>query len=74
MFPLLTLLPPEIPPPPNSSPLAYALYAMRNGFATADQVWLCRDSEETARNEKRRMDWETRFKVLGPRPEAEGLK
>lgn len=63
--------PPALPPPPSSSPLVLACWRLSHcrKSMTVNDWWALREAEQDARNRVRRADWETRFKVLGPRPQ-----
>lgn len=71
IIPGMAYFPPPPPPPIEAGALQNAMYTQRwfPRSITVDQVWLLRDQEQDWRNEDRRKDWETRFKVLGPRPQ-----
>lgn len=59
--------PPAPPFDRNAVTLDAARYAEQWGRPTLEQQWLLRRHAEAERNKARRLDWETRFKVLGPR-------
>jgi len=66
-LPYYTPIPP--PPFPWMSRLELARWQQRwyPRNLTVDDIWLLRDAEVDTRNNRRARDWETRFKILGPR-------
>lgn len=68
MFPMSSLHFPSPPYPADGTPLNQARWRQSYSKPTLDDIWLLRAFEEKKRNRARHKDWETRFKVLGPRP------